>query len=349
MTYKGINFNGDSGSISYANYWCNFNNSNWWLADRLLLLVYIRTEFEASDICLRANNTGIGVPPYSDVIIYKPDANKYCIIDLTEIARTYTPNTHVIELNYGQAGDPQEYWATILNTTAAGLINPAGVIIPRHPLGSYSVQILPPSRMIGPFNDFDIMDTEFFPLTFEFRKTSGTWDMTEYIPQEQNPVTIQNGSIPLDDWATRKIKISLYNGGPETEQTYVLLPMNCEKRYAQVRWQSFTGATRIHIFEVIKNQQATKNAYSLLNLAGEYTEIKGREDSFRLYLDGLNAYDFWYYADILQSSKVEVCLGGQVFRRVQVTTGEVTIPDGDGGNNELEINVKWHDYDALIL
>ena len=347
MTYNGINFNGDQGTALGCRYWCNFNNANWWLADRLLLLVYVPTVYpENEEICLNVYNSGIGSSYYPDIITYQPDSNKYCIIDLTEIARTFAPNTHSISLWYGQAGNPpaQEDIAYILTSAAKGLINPAGVIIPSHPLEDYGVQILPPSYMIGAMGS----DTDFLPLQYEFRG-EGSWKCTEYEPEPFTPLPITQPTYRLDDLGTVKFIIERNGQAPQPSETFVLQEMDCEKRYAQVRWVSFTGATRIHIFEVRKAKNETANAFSLLNLAGEFTEIKGRQDTFKLYLDHLNAYDFWYYADILQSSKVEVCLGSQIFRRVSVTTKSVTIPDTNIFDNKLEIDVKWRDYDAIIL
>lgn len=342
MTYKGITFNGTHNTANKLEIWCTFTTPRYWLADRLLVLCKVTNPTASEGLYATAENDS----PFG-MAKYELDADGYCILDFTDFYRTYRGERD-IWLWYGVADydDPSVYYLTLFESTPLGIINPERVIIPDHPLEQFGVLIEPPAKMYQ--NPFPTGSTT-SPITFEFRETTGeNWDLDEFdAAGEETDVRIVDIPSCGLAWDTDMIHItSQYGDGV----SYRMDPRNCESKYAVVRWVSFTGATRVHVFELHKVKQTTANAYDLLNLAGEYTEIKGREDSFILSLDGLSAYDLWYYADILQSSKVEVQVeGDQPFRRVKITDNSITIPDGNGGTNKLEINVKWQNYDAIIV
>lgn len=135
-----------------------------------------------------------------------------------------------------------------------------------------------------------------------------------------------------------------------TLQSIILRKLECGARYAAVRWVSFTGQTRVHTFAVRDLTQTADEVIKLETLDGSYNQIKGRTDGFKLYLDDLDAYDYWYYSDIITSSKVEVSLDGQTWSQVEVTTKSVTIPNtSEGKTNKLEIAVNWRTYDAVTM
>ena len=134
--------------------------------------------------------------------------------------------------------------------------------------------------------------------------------------------------------------------------------MDCNKEYCFVKWASFTGTTRAHVFEVIKKKMTASNNYEVLDITQNLPkEIKGRSYEFTLFIDQLNAYDLWYYADMVGSSNVQVAFAADSrpmsaydWHPVQVLSKIATAPDGDAGiNGELEINVKYADYDAVAL
>ena len=346
MTYKGITFNGDSYSDGFGfKIWCNFNRTNYWLSDRLLVLLQVTSESPTCEVQLWCQPLGF--------VLYTQDASGYCIIDITEIARTYQGNN--ILVGYGQqdlSQQAEDEWDTVIDRVAKGIINPAGVLIPPHPLSANGVTIAPPSKMISADDDGY---ATFGATLFEFRANS-QWDIIEYWGESsQDTFICTQPACQLDDTAIKEMYITPDAHRPTgIGQLIRMTPMRCDVQYAQVDWVSFTGVHRVHIFEVVKSKTITKNAYSLLNIEGEYTEIKGREDSFTLRIDGLNAYDLWYYADILHSSNVQVCFGARsgtpVWRRVKIDDSTITIPDGNAGTDgKLEINVKWHDYDAISL
>ena len=176
----------------------------------------------------------------------------------------------------------------------------------------------------------------FDPLGYAFQYISGGSSIVNHITA---PVL----SIPFD--AEDAYSISTQAG--DTKGAFI--PLQCGVRYAMVRWVSFTGATRCHTMEAVKAKSDTKDAFSLLPIDNEYVDIKGREDGFTLHLNGLSAYDLWYYADMIHSSKVEVSLDGETWDRVQVTKKSFTAPDGEGSNGEIEIQVNWKRYDAVAM
>ena len=129
---------------------------------------------------------------------------------------------------------------------------------------------------------------------------------------------------------------------------YPLKELECGKRYAEVEWVSFTGQTRRHVFEVVKLTEETTNEVSLETLTNEYDVRKDRRVSFSLRLDGLTAYDYWYYSDLVTSSSVKVSLSGTNYRQVQVTAKKSTMPETSAGKPlNLEIPINYVRYDTL--
>lgn len=129
---------------------------------------------------------------------------------------------------------------------------------------------------------------------------------------------------------------------------YQLKELECGKRYAEVEWVSFTGQTRRHVFEVVKLTEETTNEVSLEMLTNEYDVRKDRRVSFSLRLEGLTAYDYWYYSDLVTSSYVKVSLSGTNYRQVQVTAKKSTIPETSAGKPlTLEIPINFVKYDTL--
>ena len=125
--------------------------------------------------------------------------------------------------------------------------------------------------------------------------------------------------------------------------------------YAIVEWVSMTGVTRRHTFWVIKPEIEVTDKYDLLTTDNSYKEIKGHEDGCTLMIDGLNAYDIWYYSDLAMSSnvRVEIYNGAGYtpeFIPALITTKKVTMPDGDGGNwGSVEFECKYKRYDAVAM
>ena len=254
---------------------------------------------------------------------YKVGSDNYAYIDMTDYVRAY-PNVATIYVY-----DVSSVVSSV-SVSVKGLINPQNVNIPTHPLMANGALIIPP-RMFYAGQNYDEAEAEFYA-------TSGTWNVTGGATMSMNKRNIGQ----------------MYDNYVLTDGTHSIAykkrAMVCGVEYIKVKWVSFTGQWREHIFELTKRKQTTKGAYSLLPIDNEYIEIKGREDGFVLRLDRLDTYDLWYYSDILQSSNAQVSFDAQTWQRVQATTSSVVLPDGEAGTNGvLEIDVNYRKYDAVAM
>lgn len=246
--------------------------------------------------------------------------------DITDYLRTF-PN--VSTLYFGEDQDEQN--VASISVSVVGLINPASVHIPAHvPSGAL---VVPPSYIILLEEQDDTVECEIYAkLSYNLR-------VRGFASLSTNRRNI--GQITGD-----------FSVEYDTEsQTYSPRLRECDKQYAVVRWESFTGVERVHVFEARQFKTETADSYELLPLDNEFVEIKGRRDGMTLKLEGLTPYDVWYYGDVVTSSKVEVSLdGGMTFQRVKVTEKSVVIPDGNGGEfGKVEIDVIWKRYDAVSM
>jgi len=222
------------------------------------------------------------------------------------------------------------------NYNPVGLINPQNVLIPRTTTG---VAMEPPSVMYAPI------------AAGLFRLEVCTADDMVVIVKE----AVREAIFDVNGWSpaivstsgtAREVDIIF----EDATDVFPLTALDSCKRYCAVRWQSFTGLTRVHTFEVRDTTQETSETIKLETLDGTYNQVKGRTDGFTLYLDGLNAYDYWYYGDVITSSKVEVSMDGVNWRQVEVTTKSLKVPNtSEGKANKLEIAVNWRNYDAVTM
>lgn len=297
-----------------------------WKQDRLVAHLANMT----SDVKLWTTLHGSAASP---IAVYTPDTNKDVYIDLTDYVRTY-PTVTGINFSFGAGSN----WPMLVSVV--GLISPDSVIIPKH-VYSYDLQIEPPSMMYHSGS---------LPLVkWEARNDASHIDYSAEWGSAEDPhvavVSTPSWEVPLAAQNSAYVHVE----GDHGWHRYKFKDQACDNLYAAVRWESFTGATRLHILEVVKAKIDNANNYSLLDLDNQYKEIKGRVDGFTLRIDGLNIYDLWYYADICNSSKVDVCLDGSTWNRVQVTTKSFTIPDGGATDGKLEITLNWKKYDAVAM
>ena len=282
---------------------------------------------------------------YAQIVTTSPSgySAKYIIptsgtlnVDLSDLVRLASSGSFTVTEydSNGTAG------ATLSRSwTNAGLINPASVLIPTNELGQlFGASIFAPSMMLKPFNNAEACLFETYGSGYDY--TSGS---IRYMPSENWDALYRENKFTIDDdvlefWHIQTSKLG---------QIVLQEPFNC-KIYAFVEWTSFTGATRRHIFEVIKQRTETLDPVSLQTIDNQYDERKGRRDGFTLRLEGLNRYDFWYYSDLITSSLVKVSFDGVNWTQVQVTSKEVEIPNNDeGAFNSLEIEVNYKQYDTI--
>lgn len=301
------------------------------------LIYFERTSGSATTVVLKqATSSEVG----AIIAKYTLDSNGKAVIDVTDYIRTYQPS--YLAIAHGMN-------AAIFSQTVAGLINPANMIIPPFSLlaGPQGIiYIIPPQRLIEPIAGR-------LQIGFVGSPTNAA-DAYVY----KAPIGYADGVVMTDGVQLNATSGTFYIARRydvlgryrfDRLENYNLEPLKCEVQYAMVRWVSCTGATRVHTMMVAKNTTSVQGVFDLLNIENQYTQIKGREESCKIYIDNLSAYDFWYYADIIASSKVEISFDGSTFYRAEVTSNSVTIPDSDCFDGKLEIDVNWRKYDAVAL
>lgn len=185
-------------------------------------------------------------------------------------------------------------------------------------------------------------------ITFELAAGYDTYPFTtgriKFPPTEgaaisfANMVQVPNDASGVEFWHLDEERIIVYG----------LKELECGKRYAEVEWESFTGRTRRHVFEVVKLTEEEINDVELEMINNEYDVRKGKRISFALRLEDLTAYDYWYYSDLITSSNVKVALRGTDYKRVQVTEKKSVIPESNEcGLFTLEIPINFVRYDTF--
>lgn len=260
-----------------------------------------------------------------EIASYTLNEEHRVVIDMSDLVRVFGNQSAVIIRSNG-TGSPFISFGYLI----AGFISPLGVLIPPHIPEMF---VIAPPHMI-------------------YRNTSVELEVM-VSAEHTSPVYMADDTLPLNTgvllfktiWGDFNIR-----DDHSILAQYNLRDQLCNHRYAVVRWESAFGTQKTLVWELIENKTSAVDNISLMSVEHDYNTIKGREDSFSLFLDNLTAYDYWYYADIIASSKVEVSIDNSPFRRVDVTTKAVSIPDGDAGKmNELKVEVKYRKYDAVAM
>ena len=120
-----------------------------------------------------------------------------------------------------------------------------------------------------------------------------------------------------------------------------------DKEYVTLRWTSRYGTTKVACWERRNVKTTTDDKIEISRIDNQYDTRKGYVESFTAFLDGLDAYDYWYYADIITSSSVEVIDGPRTYK-VDITTKDYTVPNTNAGKpNKLEVNINFRKYDTI--
>lgn len=223
--------------------------------------------------------------------------------------------------------------------TRSGLINPSSVLIPDNPVAGYmDANIIAPSYMLKPISSAGAIIFETFGSGYDYSTGRVKFIPSENVVNLASTITVEDNAQAVEFWHLSDVMYVRYE----------LVDLEKCKEYAAVEWLSFSGVTRRHTFEVIRSKIETIGALDILTIGNGYDERKGRRDSFVLRLENLNRYDFWYYADLINSSSVRVLLSGKTWQTVQVTTKAVDIPDNDEGRlNTLDIEINYREYDTI--
>lgn len=269
-------------------------------------------------------------------------------IDVTDIVRLAETGQFYL---YGQdtIGNTVSGESVTCQWITKGLINPDTDIRPMSELlekwtekadsqgVDVSVSVAPPSR---------ILEHKGFPLIIEMH---GTQDIAVF------PV----GSTSENMFNALKSKITIPYGVNEwflgndyeniTYGVYGTTERNVCNRACVVRWVSRYGVQKQFVWYYKDLRVNVSEVVSIATIDGTYDERKGYMQGLTLFLDELNAYDYWYYSDIITSSKVEICMeGSSLWRVVQVDAKNVQIPNNDMGKpKDLEIQINLQAYDAI--
>ena len=269
-------------------------------------------------------------------------------IDVTDIVRLEETGSFAL---YGQdnIGNTVSRESVTCKWTTKGLIDPEKDIKPISELlerwteiadskgADVSVSLAPPSRILEQSN---------FPLIIEMHGTSDiavfpigstSRNMFDVL---RSQITIPYG---MNDWFI----------GNDYEQitygTYSTTERNGCNNVCVVRWISRYGVQKQFVWYYKDLRVNVSEVVSIATIDGTYDERKGYVQGLTLFLDELNAYDYWYYSDIITSSKVEICMeGSSLWRVVQVDTKNVQIPNNDMGKpKDLEVQINLQGYDAI--
>lgn len=252
------------------------------------------------------------------------NANKTAFIDVTDFIRAYG---QVGQLTIASDADGSAEY--MLAYTRSGLTDPYKAFIPCH--GVSGMVVTPPKMIYAGGQSVAVMS-----------QGLGIIVMTP------------SGRVVLTPNSMRNIDASgdfTIEGRIGVIGSYTMRAKVDGHRYALIRWVSRFGFTQRLVWEVVGNNSEVNTTISLASFDQDYNTIKGYEEGFTLFLDNLSSYDYWFYSDIVTSSKVEVSFDdGVTYRQVEIETKSVTIPDGDAGQmNELKIPIKYRSYDAVDM
>ena len=313
----------------------NFSFANgYWMAERALITIKEATQND--NVRLRVQTRiSIGSPFITQIdATYTTDDNGNLVIDVSDALRMYKNRLEVrVVVEDIQPGDE-----AIQNVKIMGLVNPMKLLMPEGPnlSAQYGQIIMPPQRMLQVLNT--IAECYFKdPSQFTIANSEGSFFY-------ENKRAIQ-----FHD------KLQIARNGTIVAEYQVEQVTNQCRLYANVQWVSMTGVTRRHTFFVIKPEIEVADKYDLMTTDNSYKEIKGHEDGCTLMIDGLNAYDVWYYSDLAMSSNVRVAIyngagSSSGYVTAMITTKKVTMPDGDGGKfGSVEFECKYKRYDAVAM
>ena len=242
---------------------------------------------------------------------------------------------------------------SMISWSQAGLINPSKAIIPLNSLicsrvnqnANYSLfPVVPPSKIYIPSTAlaFTTIEVVTYTARYAYRKVStGGVSAETAIPSGRSTITLTMNDRYLPLYDTQA------TGGTAAMGTINLEQTDSEKDYVPIRWVSRFGTTKLLYWERRNLKTSTKDSVSIESLANQYDVRKGYVESFTAFMDGLDAYDYWYYADIITSSKVEVLIGSNWYQ-AEVTSKDYTIPNTNAGKpNKLEVDINLRKYDTL--
>lgn len=286
--------------------------------------------------------------PINAISDYVVPTSRELRIDVTDIVRLATVGTFFLS-GYDASGNFVSGESVTCGWLTQGLINPYRDIKPRSELlekwraiadavgGDVGVSISPPSRILEQLTGF--------PLIIEMHGTDDIWvhplqTTTSLFNAETSQITIPQN---LNAWQVdNDSELLTYGEYGTTERD------GCN-RTCVVRWISRYGVQKQFVWYYKDQRANVSEVVSIATIDGTYDERKGYVQGLTLFLDELNAYDYWYYSDIITSSKVEISIEGSGYWQVvQVDAKSVQIPNNDTGKpKDLEVLINLQGYDAI--
>lgn len=121
-----------------------------------------------------------------------------------------------------------------------------------------------------------------------------------------------------------------------------------------VRWRSLTGATRQHCFPVVAYNIGADKSVSLVSPGDGFEVLKNSSNGVTCRIDGLTAYGYWYYADLLRASQVRASLAPATLPWVPtaqdaafVEAKEAKVTSNGVGFYSFEFTIKLKHYDTV--
>lgn len=270
----------------------------------------------------------------------------YTYADITDYVRTY-PN--VTKIYYIDDLSPEET-PNELSVQVVGLVNPANDIIPfncesvstpdpqeQGEPDPYGLLISPPHKMFKPIDTAN-------DVLAEVRLASG-YSEQYYRASVGVQYDARENSVEIPQ------SVDAFTIFDDAEQAaamdFKMTPLDSERNYLMLFWVSRYGGYKQHTWEFLNVKYATQESVEIQELQNEYDVRKGFEMSLTARIEGLTAYDYWYYADVINSSNVRAYYNGQ-WRKVAVETKDATMPNASSGEfKTMEITIKFAKYDAI--
>ena len=219
-----------------------------------------------------------------------------------------------------------------INIARVGIADPARLAIPSNSAAGEHLYTLPPSVIYADGEHAIILDVVGSSLI----RLNGS---TQIIPKALlQYITLPLGAITADS------NITLEYLSEQTLKWNIFWQtktraLPCDADSAYVSWQGISGGNKAALWKVRDKGLNVTDSVDFATMTDGVDVRKSFGSVMALYLDDLNAYDVWYYSDIIASDVVNV--NG---RQVNITTSSVTYPNGyDRG--EVVVNVEFSNFD----
>lgn len=225
-------------------------------------------------------------------------------------------------------------------------------------IGGASHQVVPPNVILGNFGFSPVVESSL---------------ANSVIPSTQIPNagfrTTPNGNA-ITPSGSRKNQVQVFvaqiggttlyyketDGNNDTLAfTEITKPDTCEL-IALMQWTSLTGAVRKHMLRVKEISGNVDSRENLLSLHDGFKSVKNVSNSFKVYLEGLTPYSYWYYSDMLFANNLKAYVISAAtmptinvdsyFNEVECVDNNKSIMVDSKGLMTFEATIKYKHYDS---